>query len=196
MPGDAEQDLLKRAEEDLQRELKKLRQKEGARDAGTPATHGVAGRIRNKSAADAARQAGYEVADMVHEKQLAYGDAASLQRGLWQVLLAQYEVDDGPHAGGTYTIPAALFDHVPRLTRVFDRVARLVANPEKDALGEDPWRDMAGDCIVGIIMPRTPVPADHAPCSEGDCQRAAGHEGPHRTAHSGGVQEWERRGRV
>ena len=127
-------------------------------------------RERNREAAEAAREAGREIADLVHSKQLAYGDAASLQHGLWGVLLEQYRAPanvqwmEGEqervsyNPNGHYVIPVELFDHVPRLTRVFDRVARIVANPGQDRLGEDPWMDLCGDAMVGIIMPRTSAP--------------------------------------
>lgn len=163
-----------------------------------------------------AREAGYEVAELVYDKQLAYGDAASIQRGLWGVLLEQYKhgharlEEDRP--GEVYEIPVALIDHIPRLTRVFDRIARLVSNPGQDALGEDPWVDLAGDAIVGIIMPRAEPPQDNPdiadleaeavaekrlepcpvrnPATGADCERGRGHPGEHRAVHAGGTQRW------
>lgn len=163
----------------------------------------------NEKAASAARDAGYSVADMVYEKQLAYGDAASMQRGLWCVLLKQYEQGDG-----TYRVPQSLFDHVPRLTRVFDRIARLVSNPGADRAGEDPWRDLTGDAMVGMVMPRTPAPSGSndearprkAECGEPypgsvtvigpwtghiACQLEPAHMGPHAYEHGAGVLRWE-----
>lgn len=113
-----------------------------------------------KMRAEDARLAAAVVGKMVHDKQLAYGDAGGMQRGLWNVLLEPYR------EGERYVVPVELLDHLPRLTRVFDRVCRLVANPAADLGGEDPWRDMAGDALVGMVMPRTrperkvPAPPD------------------------------------
>lgn len=119
--------------------------------------------------ARSAREAGYDVGDLVYEKQLAYGDASGLQFKLWKVLLQQYEAQGVDLLDSTrqsmnlqehdlvYVVPRALFDHVPRLTRVFDRIARIISNPAADRMGEDPWRDLAGDALCGIVMPRTEV---------------------------------------
>lgn len=164
------------------------------------------------------RAAGERVAELVYEKQLAYGDAASIQRDLWLVLLRQYDTGDG-----TYRMPKELMDHIPRLTRVFDRISRIVSNPGTDALDEDPWMDLAGDAVVGMVMPRThrsqyvgvdmasgpdrtvEVPTTLAeqrqaaienPCGERspvtgkDCERPAGHGGTHAYVHAGGVLCW------
>jgi hypothetical protein len=64
-----------------------------------------------------------------------------------------------------YLIPASLIAHIGRLTRIDDRIARIVSNPAGDRMGEDPWRDLAGDAVIGMIMPRTdrgePAPAPH-----------------------------------
>lgn len=149
-----------------------------------------------KNAAERARDAGREVADLVYEKQMAYGDSASIQRGLWGVLLDQYRWptarlnEDRP--GEMYEIPVELMDHVPRLTRVFDRIARIVSNPRSDRLGEDPWRDLCGDAMVGIIMPRTgPLCGVSHPVTGHGCERRAGHDDDvHRYAHAGGVVAW------
>lgn len=122
------------------------------------AKHDVEARARE------ARDAGYSVADLVHEKQLAYGDASGIQYKLWQALLEQYR------EGDEYRMPVALMDHIPRLTRVFDRVCRIVSNPAADRMGEDPWRDLTGDGICGIVMPRTPsswdMDADYRPYAD------------------------------
>lgn len=107
--------------------------------------------------AEAARDAGIDVAMMVYEKQLAYGDASGIQHAIWKALLKQYE--GRTEADGTfYMMPVELMDHIPRLTRVFDRICRIVSNPAADRMGEDPWRDLTGDGMCGIVMPRTQQP--------------------------------------
>lgn len=106
--------------------------------------------------AEAAFRAGLSIAELVREKQLAYGDASGIQHEIWRALLRQYEQVGDPAALGTfYVMPVALMDHIPRLTRLFDRICRIVSNPVTDRMGEDPWRDLAGDAICGIVMPRT-----------------------------------------
>lgn len=128
------------------------------------------------------------LAQLLPDKARAYGDAHSRQLALWQLLLAPYQQGDG-----SYHIPAAMLDHIPRLTRVFDRVFRIVDNPEEDYLGETPWLDMAGDAIAGVSMPRTGkgklslgelLPT----CQETPgCEARAGHAGPCRKVHAGGL---------
>lgn len=115
-----------------------------------------------KQGAEAARDAGRKVADLVYEKQLAYGDASGIQHQIWQALLAQYRVTEQLYGleadaatGDHYYMPVELMDHIPRLTRVFDRICRIVSNPAQDRMGEDPWHDLAGDAICGMVMPRT-----------------------------------------
>lgn len=130
--------------------------------------------------AEAAREAGRQIADLVYEKQLAYGDASGIQHNIWKALLQQYLLPAGeavsyhmengstmcldPGRGAAlYVMPEALMDHIPRLTRVFDRICRIVSNPATDRMGEDPWRDLAGDALCGIVMPRT-RPEGGDPC--------------------------------
>lgn len=110
--------------------------------------------------ADAVKQAAELLADFLPGKVMAYGAAHDIQPGIWAAMLAQYRTDRG-----TYDVPTALFDkgHVPRITRVLDRLIRIVSNPDIDPLGENPWMDSAGDSIAGMVMqgvaPRATDPA-------------------------------------
>jgi len=104
-----------------------------------------------------------KLTELLPQKVRAYGDAHSLQLALWDVMLKQY-LD--PESGTQYIIPRALIAHLARITRLMDRVLRIVANPEVDPMGEDPWMDAAGDCVAGMAMPKI---------------------GPELTFHSGGV---------
>jgi hypothetical protein len=114
--------------------------------------------------AEAARQAGLHVAQLVHDKQLAYGDASGLMFGFWHLALRKYlSMDDNGQQ--VYAIPVELVDHMPRLTRVMDRVFRIIGSPAVDRLGEDPWNDLAGDAVCGIVMPRSAVPTPPQPAS-------------------------------
>ena len=156
----------------------------------------------NDERARAAQQAAHALGDMLYEKQMAYGDAGGIQRAIWQALLKQYEAPNEisatlpngstlvfsyPESAGFYAMPRELMDHIPRLTRVFDRICRIVSNPTSDRLGEDPWRDLAGDAIIGMIMPRTqPQPQR---CATPDCEVTGPHL-LHGRVHAGGVQWW------
>jgi len=142
-----------------------------------------------------ARRTGEELAQLVGEKQMAYGDAAGLQAGLWKVLLAQFKVQEDTTY---YAIPVGFMEYdVPRLTRVFDRIARIIARAKEgdDAMGESPWRDLAGDAIVGAsVQARRSEPmctATHPNTGHG-CERATPHEfeDEHRYTHAGGVVRW------
>lgn len=105
---------------------------------------------------DAASQAGYiaqDLAELLYRKQRAYGDSGRIANGLWEARLAQYLTPDGAH----YLLPRGLMRHLPRITRVDDRINRLVSNPDGDLLGESPWRDMAGDAIIGALNAESPA---------------------------------------
>lgn len=99
--------------------------------------------------AEAVRKAAEHLAGFLPGKVMAYGAAHDIQPGIWAAMLAQYRDKDG-----NYVVPAALFDkgHVPRITRVLDRLIRIVSNPAIDPMGENPWLDAAGDCIAGMVM--------------------------------------------
>lgn len=114
---------------------------------------------RNLAAAQRAQEAAESLGRTLHEKQLAYGDAGAMNLRIWEARLAQYLSRDGR----TYKIPRALLAHIGRLTRVDDRIARIVSNPSGDRMGEDPWRDLAGDAIIGHIMPRLEEDKDPRP---------------------------------
>jgi hypothetical protein len=148
----------------------------------------------NEERAQAALDAANALGTLLYEKQMAYGDAGGIQREIWQALLRQYEIHAltgvRENAGGYYVMPRELMDHIPRLTRVFDRICRIVSNPAGDRMGEDPWKDMAGDAIIGMIMPRTQPPQA---CGEPDCEIAGPHE-VHGRVDARGVEWWRRGG--
>lgn len=183
---------------------------------------------RNEERAEAARKMGHEIGDMLYEKQLAYGDSGAIALGLWIARLAQYRVSvseqgfvagdrlTNPDENGShYLIPVELIAHIPRITRLDDRINRIISNPAGDRMGEDPWRDAAGDSIIGAIAPRFPrsereewdrgaaeaaaiadrVLASHRQplpiCPEPECERPWAHDGPHKKVDAAGVHEWE-----
>lgn len=106
---------------------------------------------RNRGAAEAAREIARDIAGTVYSKQLAYGDSGRIANGLWEARLAQYLTEDGE----SYLIPRGLMRHIPRITRLDDRINRIISNPDGDLMGEDPWRDAAGDCVVGALNAET-----------------------------------------
>ena len=104
-----------------------------------------------------------QLTDMLPGKVDAYGAAQNIPPKLWQAMLEQYRWTSGdttlPTTDGTfklcrgdYVLPAALLPHIPRITRILDRLCRIVASPEGDPMGEDPYLDAAGDCIAGAAM--------------------------------------------
>lgn len=141
----------------------------------------------NEERAEALRTAGHQLGDMLAQKAAAYGNAQDAQRALWRVLLEPYAAHDVNDRVSHYRLPPELLDHVPRLTRVLDRICRIVANPSQDRMGEDTWKDLAGDAIAGMVMPRT--------CSEPGCERTQGHEGQHGAFDARGVTRWGAGGR-
>lgn len=175
---------------------------------------------RNEERAEAARTMAREIGDVLYEKQLAYGDSGAIALPVWQARLAQYMLerdspnwnfqdvlrimDAHPQEQVFYILPGSLIAHIPRLTRVDDRINRLVSNPAGDRMGEDPWRDMAGDAVIGAIMPRAqlapgpgapePATCGHVHPVHGPCEREPGHveagHPEHRRVHAGGVMRW------
>lgn len=135
----------------------------------------------------ALRVAAEDLGELLYEKCLAYGGAHNRQTAIWQALLAPHETESGD-----YLLPKELVFHIPRLTRVLDRILRIVANPATDPMNEDPWRDLAGDALAGVVMPKPAAPEPvcggglPVPYS-GTCERPVGHDGPCRRTHAGGV---------
>jgi len=78
---------------------------------------------------------GAEVGGLVKEKQRAYGDAFG-KAG--QVLALLYP--DG--------IPLAKLDDALVVVRVLDKLFRVAT--DRDALGESPWRDIAGYALLAL----------------------------------------------
>jgi hypothetical protein len=141
---------------------------------------------RNLAAAQRAQEAAESLGRTLHEKQLAYGDAGAMNLRIWEARLAQYLSRDGR----TYKIPRALLAHFGRLTRVDDRIARIVSNPAGDRMGEDPWRDLAGDAIIGHIMPRLEEDKDPRPVPAQMMERAlAAVEDAREVFHECGIHE-------
>lgn len=112
------------------------------------------------------RQAAEDIEDvlnklygMLPDKVRAYGAAHNIQGPVMAALLEQYQAHGVDVVGRKdmeplYIIPRALIDdgHLARITRVVDRICRVVSNPVADVHGESPWLDMAGDAVAGEAM--------------------------------------------
>ena len=73
------------------------------------------------------------IADLLNTKQAAYGDAHGKSGKIMEILYP-----DG--------IPQEKVSDALTLARVIDKMFRIAT--DRDALGEDPWRDIAGYAIL------------------------------------------------
>jgi len=77
-----------------------------------------------------------EVAQLVQEKQEAYGDSFGRSHKIIEVLYP-----DG--------IPPDKMTDALAITRVIDKLFRIATR--KDAFGEDPWRDILGYALLAVV---------------------------------------------
>lgn len=94
-------------------------------------------------------EAGTKLGKLVDTKQEAYGDSVQLQWEVTQVLLKKYETDE---SGTHYLIPKSLMRHLLLITRIGDKINRIVSNPDGDKMGESPYGDIAGYGLLGNNM--------------------------------------------
>ena len=78
-----------------------------------------------------------EIGVLVTEKNEAYGDSTGKTAAYLELLFP-----DG--------IPVERYGDVGLLVRDFDKSVRIAT--DKDAFGEDPWKDKAGYAIRGAVM--------------------------------------------
>lgn len=76
-----------------------------------------------------------EVAKLVEEKQAAYGDSFGRSGAVLDLLYP---------AG----IPVEAYDDALAIVRVVDKLFRVAT--DRDALGESPWRDIAGYALLAV----------------------------------------------
>jgi len=89
---------------------------------------------------------GSEVGRLVAEKQAAYGDSFGRSGAVMRIL----------YPGG---IPAEQLDDALTVVRVLDKLFRIAT--DRDALGESPWRDVAGYALLSVARveaARLPAP--------------------------------------
>ena len=90
--------------------------------------------------AELLHEVGSEIRDLTVEKNMAYGDAVNKTAELLEILY--------PDGIGVELLPDALL-----LTRCFDKMVRI-AQGDKSAFGEDPWRDIGGYALIGVAQGR------------------------------------------
>lgn len=78
---------------------------------------------------------GFRVGSLVQSKNTAYGDSFSKSSEILKVL----------YPNG---VQADQFQDLLTITRVIDKLFRIAT--DKDALGENPWRDIAGYALLAI----------------------------------------------
>jgi hypothetical protein len=76
---------------------------------------------------------GSDIGSLVEEKQKAYGDSFSKSGKVMEILFP-----DG--------VPPEQMGDALTIVRVIDKLFRIAT--DKDAFGEDPWRDIAGYAIL------------------------------------------------
>lgn len=80
-------------------------------------------------------QIGYEIGALVTEKQKAYGDSFGKTGAVMRILYPE-------------GIPPEKMDDALTITRILDKLFRIAT--DRDALGESPWRDIAGYAILSV----------------------------------------------
>lgn len=80
---------------------------------------------------------GYDVGKLVQEKNEAYGDSWVKTAQMLNVLY--------PHG-----VPVIAYQNLLLMVRVMDKLCRIATNP--NALGESPWRDIAGYGMLGSTL--------------------------------------------
>ena len=97
------------------------------------------------------RQAAAEIGALVDEKQAAYGDSFGKAGDFLRLLYP-----DG--------IAPEQYGDLLTVVRVFDKLMRIAT--DRDALGENPWKDIAGYAVLECGRdPREPCPATGRSCS-------------------------------
>lgn len=79
---------------------------------------------------------GKELGELVNEKQAAYGDSFGRSNEVLKILYP-----DG--------VPVEKYSDFLALTRVIDKCFRIAT--DRDALGESPWRDVAGYALLSYV---------------------------------------------
>lgn len=81
-------------------------------------------------------EAAMDIAELVKDKQAAYGDAFGRSGKVLEIL----------YPNG---IPASQLEDALTIVRVIDKLFRI-AN-QKDAFGENPWKDVMGYALLSVV---------------------------------------------
>lgn len=100
---------------------------------------------------------GAEIGRLVTVKQKAYGDSFGRAGEVLRIL----------YPNG---VPDESLDDALVVVRVIDKLFRIAT--DKDALGEDPWRDIAGYALLGASR-RKPYPTEVGPDDRSESEIAA-----------------------
>jgi hypothetical protein len=87
------------------------------------------------------------VAQLVAEKQMAYGNSVDTSFDVIRAFLGRYKTEDGH-----YKISETLLRHLLLQVRMIDKQNRIFTNPEGDLMGESPYTDMLGYSLLGKKM--------------------------------------------
>lgn len=81
------------------------------------------------------QEIGAEIGELVTEKQAAYGNSHGKAGAVMEILYPE-------------GIPLDQFDDALTVVRVIDKLFRIAT--DRDALGESPWRDIAGYALLSV----------------------------------------------
>jgi hypothetical protein len=82
------------------------------------------------------KEIGAEIGDLVSDKQVAYGDSFGKSGELLKILYP-----DG--------VKPENYTDMLTIVRIIDKIFRIATN--KDAFGEDPYKDIAGYSILNVV---------------------------------------------
>lgn len=92
---------------------------------------------------DQIRTAAQTLGELVVHKNVAYGNTAACTSAMLRALY--------PHG-----VPVAAYQHMLLVVRILDKLARIaVASGGADLDDEDPFRDIAGYGLLGLLMSKT-----------------------------------------
>lgn len=86
------------------------------------------------------KEIGLEIGKLVQEKNAAYGNSFGQSEEILEILYPNGVKPDQ-------------YGDLLAITRVLDKLFRIATN--KDALGESPWRDIAGYAILSLASDET-----------------------------------------
>jgi hypothetical protein len=108
------------------------------------------------------QELGAEIGNLVSIKQKAYGNSFGKSGDVMRILYPE-------------GVPADKLDDALTIVRVLDKLFRIAT--DRDALGESPWRDIAGYALLAVKRAEQPE-VDLSNCQDCGQFRGHGHECP------------------